>query len=351
MTTRGMRLGLVATVSAFALAVTGQAVAAVSPSLSVSTSAAGSVISYTQGATDDPAAQISFYVPSGFTALLAQPEGEVVGRVAARASAADLGNAQLPLAGTINAALATTTITFAGATVPLSTLSVACTGTATHTAFWIFNLTASGQTLQVPAYVDDIPLGIPLGDLANNRITVCLPPPDVPAGTPGRATFGAKLQSVTMTSTVFSVPPASYTWRATVTPYTPGTGRANPAGTVEAQSVDRTPQQVRLTARAVAGRPRTVQVTGRVLAGERGVSGASVSVTVGTRVLARVRTRAAGVYTARIRIPTATARLRATATFGSTSAGSCTPSFPPVPCSSRSFGAFVATSPLLRVRA
>lgn len=351
MNTRGTRLGLAAAAFVLALAVTGHAAAAISPTLSVSTAAEGSVISYSQGATDDPAAQISFFVPAGFTALLAQAEGEVVGRVTARASAADLGGAVLSLAGTINAALATTTITFAGATVPLSTLSVQCTGTAVHSAFWIFNLSASGQTLQVPAYVDDIPLGTPLAELANNRITVCLPPPDVPAGTPGRAALGAKLQTVTMTSTVFSVPPAWYAWHVNATPYTPATGRPNPAGTVSAQSIDRTPQQLGLRGRAVAGRARTVQLSGRLVAGDRGVSGANVSITVGTRVLARVKTKAAGVYSVRVRIPTATARLRATATYTSASAGTCTSGFPPVPCTSKTFGGFVVASPFVRVRA
>ena len=101
----------------------------------------------------------------------------------------------------------------------------------------------------MPAYVDDVPLTIPLSSIANNTITFCLPPPDVPAGTPGRAALGAKLVSATLNITdVFSAAPQWYTWHATVTPYSPGTGKANPAGTVEVQSVDRTPQQ--LTVRA-----------------------------------------------------------------------------------------------------
>ena len=238
-----------------------------------------------------------------------------------------------------------------GQQVPLSAAATQCTGTATHGAFWILNLTASGQTLQVPAYVDDVPLTVPLSDIANNTIQICLPPPDVPAGTPGRATFGAKLVSATFISEVFSVPPGSYTWRAVVTPYTPGRGTANPAGTVEAQSVDRTPQQVTIAGRAVKGKARTVRVTGRVRAADE-------------RRRGRPRPGAARHPGARtgddeggwcvdddsadpdgdgtpegIRDDT---QRRAQ--------GACTASFPPVPCAGKTFGGFVALSPRVRVR-
>ena len=57
-------------------------------------------------------------------------------------------------------------------------------------------LSAAGQTLTVPTY---------LAHAAGERsagpafIAICLPPPDVPAGTPGRATFGAKVYSAELT--------------------------------------------------------------------------------------------------------------------------------------------------------
>ena len=252
--------------------------------------------------------------------------------------------------GTIVAADATTTVSVGGQQVPLSAAATQCTGTPTHGAFWILNLTASGQTLQVPAYVDDVPLTVPLSDLANNTIQICLPPPDVPSGTPGRATFGAKLVSATFVSEVFSVPPGSYTWRAVVTPYTPGRGTVNAAGTVETQSVDRTPQAVTLAGRAVKGKVRTVRVAGRVQAGTSGVAGVRVQVLLGTRVLGRATTKAGGAWTTTVRIPTATALLRASATAAATSGGACTASFPPVPCAGKTNGGFVALSPRVRVR-
>lgn len=350
MAKRHRRLGTLLGVFGLALVTTGPASAALSPRLSASTAPAGSSIGYSQAPTDDPVAKLTFYVPSGFTALLAQPDGERVGTVTALAVAADLGNANLPLTGTIVAATAATTVAVSGQQVALGAAATQCTGTAVHSAFWILNLTASGQTLQVPAYVDDIPLTSPLSDVANNTIQICLPPPDVPAGTPGRATFGAKLVSATLVSDVFSVPPGFYTWRAVVTPYTPATGRANPAGTVEVQSVDRTPQQVTLTGRAVKGKARTATVSGRVLAGGRGVSGARVQVLVGKRVVVRATTKSGGAWKATVRLPAATAVLTASATYAAASAGTCTPGFPPVPCGGRWWGGFTATSTRVRVR-
>ena len=136
------------------------------------------------------------------------------------------------------------------------------------------------------------------------------------------------------------------------TSFAPNVARPGvPAGTVEAQSVDRTPQQVTVAGRAVKGKVRTVRVTGRVRAAESGVAGVRVQVLLGTRVLGRATTRAGGVWTTTVRIPTATALLRASATYAATSAGTCTASFPPVPCASKTFGGFVSLSPRVRVRA
>lgn len=350
MTDRERRLGILVVACVLALGVAGQAVAAYTPTFSASTNDAGASISYTQGAADDPPAAITFWVPAGFTALLAFSEGDVIGTATGKAVAADLGGALISLTGTINAALPTTTISFAGATTPLSALAVLCTGTATHSGYWVINLSASGQTLQVPAYVDDIPITNPLSELANTTIRVCLPPPDVPTGTPGRASLGAKVTAATLSPNVFSAPPGWYTWRLTATPYTPATGKANAAGTVEVQSIDRSPQELTLKARAVKSKRRTAAVSGRVIAGGKGVSGVDVSILIGKTVVARAKSKAGGTYSARITLPRAAATLTATATAASRSAAGCTGSFPPVPCTGSSYSGFTAKSAAVRVR-
>lgn len=350
MTTRDRRLGLILAACVLALVTTGQAIAALTPTFSATTSGAGSTISYSQGNADDPVAKITFYVPSGFTALLAQPEGTTVGTVKATALAADLGNANLALAGEIKAATGATTITSAGQQVPLSAAATQCTGTAAHSAFWILNLTAAGQTLQVPAFVDDVPLTSPLSEVANNTIQICLPPPDVPAGTPGRATFGAKLVSATLVTDVFSVPPAWYAWHAVITPYTPATGRANAAGTVEVQSVDKTPQEVTVNGRKVKNKKNTATISGRVLAGGKGVSGAAVQVLVGKRVVGKTTSKSGGTYKVTVKLPARSASVTATATAAATPAGTCAPAFAPVPCVGKWNGGFTATSAAKRIR-
>jgi hypothetical protein len=84
----------------------------------------------------------------------------------------------------------------------------------------------------------------------STKLVVCLPPPDVPPGTPGRATFGAKLLTATFSASAITQPTSTgdYTWTSFWTPYTPGKGTPNAAGTVEAQSIRHIPTQVKLVA-------------------------------------------------------------------------------------------------------
>jgi hypothetical protein len=78
---------------------------------------------------------------------------------------------------------------------------------------------------------------------------ICLPPPDVPVGTPGRAQFGAKLLSATFAVSAITQPTASgdFRWTSLWTPYTPGKGTANAAGSVETQAIRHLPTQAKLT--------------------------------------------------------------------------------------------------------
>lgn len=342
MNSRGRRFWLLLVAGVAALAAASSAVAAIAPTLSATTEATATTVSYTQGQSDDPPAVITFYVPAGYAALLAQPVGDVVGTVKATAVAGDLGGATLQLTGDITVAAATSTVTVAGASVPLSATATSCTGRATHSAFWIVNLTTSGQTLQVPAYVNDVPLTDPRSNFTNTTIAICLPPPDVPAGTPGRATFGAKVLSATLSLTeVFSVAPGWYLWHVVTTPYTPGTGRPNPAGTVTSQSYDRTPQELTLNVNAAGTQ---AVVTGRLTAGNRGVPGATVTFLVGTEAVGTTKTRPGGRYRAVVTLPSEGAKLTASAT-AAPSAGPCQPGWfgPGIQCSSAQYAGFTAT--------
>jgi hypothetical protein len=348
MSKRTRRFGLLAASAVTALALASAAAAAVTPSFSATTTAQATVISYAQQTGDDPVAALTFFVPVDYAALLAQPEGEVVGTVTGTAIAADLANTPLQLKGTINAALATTTVSFAGATVPLSALAASCTPAApVHSAYWILNLSASGQTLQVPAFVDDVPLTVTLSSLANNTITICLPPPDVPAGTPGRAALGAKLVSATLNVTdVFSAAPAWYMWHATVTPYSPGTGKANVAGTLEVQSLDRTPQQ--LTVAAKLRKPGSVLVSGKLIAGGKGVPGAPVSILAGRRAVAKATTKAGGAFSILVKASGA-AKFSATTVVPPRKAASCSAALAPS-CAGQWVAGFTASSAAVKAK-
>jgi hypothetical protein len=237
-----IRMLLLGLVGAIALSSAGTALAAyTSPSLRVTDDRTSTTIRFTVGATDDPTAKLTFYAPTGYSAALSQAAGTTLGTVTAQGTASELGGALLPLTGTVQARASNGTFTSApGSTpAPLAAAATQCTGTPTHTAFWVLILQAAGQTLELPVFVDTPAAGTGASAFATSSIQACLPPPDVPAGTPGRATFGFKLTQVDFkVNGVFtSAGSGQPRWRVLATPYVPGQGRANAAGSVEAQSV------------------------------------------------------------------------------------------------------------------
>lgn len=269
---RALRLTLLAAVAGTALALAGSASTApagiASTKLKISTpaglGATGPVTFEVSFApTDDPLAKVTIYTGLGYTANLTQASGSTIGAVTAQVQAADLGNQTLPLAGTVQAADAATTISVAGQTVPLSAAAQVCTGTPTHAAYWLLVLTAAGQTLRVAAFVD--PAAGQETLLYSYKIQVCLPAPDLPASDPRRATFGAKLFDAKVTLVgVFTNPskPSQIVWSAIATPYAPGTGAPNAAGTVEARAGTVVP--VALTLKGTYDRKRKAAVLGGV---------------------------------------------------------------------------------------
>jgi|GEM_PF-1673019 hypothetical protein len=231
---RTYRLALLAVAALSALGFASSAFASFAPKLVVSSSAGGAArIGVLASNADDPTARVSIYIPAGYQ--VASPAvGTKLGSVTATAAAADLGGAVLPLTGELDA-------------IPPSPAAAAqCGVTAAQT--WDLHLTAAGQTLDIPLYVvagsaGEVAAGFP------TKLVVCLPPPDVPAGTPGRATFGAKLLSATFDSSAITQPVTAgdYRWTSLWTPYTPTKGTTNAAGTVETQAIRHVPTQVKQT--------------------------------------------------------------------------------------------------------
>ncbi len=308
---RAIRLTLLCAVAGAALAIAGPAMAGIaSAKLNIRTppglGATGpTTFEVSQSATDDPLAKVTIYTGLGYTANLTAASGSTIGTVTAQVQAADLGGQTLPLTGAVQAADAATTIPVAGQTVPLSAAAAVCTGTPTHAAYWLLVLTAAGQTLRVPAFVD--PTSGPEATFAAFKIQVCVPAPDLPATDPRRATFGAKLidARVTLTS-VFTNPtaPGTPVWSTFFTPYTPGTGAANAAGTVESRSATIVPATISLKAkydkkRKAAVLSGVITIAGRPLAGLKipiysGTKASKVTKSAGTTT----KSNSKGIFTA-----------------------------------------------------
>ena len=257
--TKKIRVALVGAVSLLALASAGSAFAAFSPKLTVTNVAQAVSIDVRVNQTDDPTAKVSIYVPNGYQLNTSAAPGTKLGDVKATAQAADLGGAVLPLTGELQAVDPRSFTTSTGT--PYSAAQAAC-GVPTVAAGWNLHLTAAGQVLDVPMFV--VQNSAPETAAGAYKLVVCLPPPDVPAGTPGRATFGAKLLSATFTSSAITSPSAAgeYRWTSAWTPYTPNTGRPNAAGSVEVQSLVRLPASLGLTVRRTRV-VKTVKVKGK----------------------------------------------------------------------------------------
>jgi hypothetical protein len=237
---KSIRFALLASAALTTLAFAGSAFASFAPKLEISSSTAGSAgptrVGVLVANADDPTAKVSIYVPSAYQ-VGAPAAGTKLGDVTATAAAADLGGAILPLTGELDAIAPTATTNGAAA---------ACGVTPAQT--WDLHLTAAGQVLDIPLFV--VASSAPeVASGYQTKLVVCLPPPDVPAGTPGRAVFGAKLLSATFTSSAVTEPAAKgdYRWTSLWTPYNPGKGTVNAAGSVEVQAVRHLPVALGLT--------------------------------------------------------------------------------------------------------
>jgi len=220
-----LRLVLLACASSIGLAFAAPALAAYTPSLTIEQS------SYKVGAAttadvfiaapqnDDPTAKLTIFSPAGYGAVLTQAPGTKIGAVVAVVKAKALGGANLPLAGDVLVANP--------ADAAIQAAAMRCTGITTNQANWVLNTQLQGQTVAIPVFVNKV------GPLVTMQ--VCLPSPDIPPAS-GGATFGAQLVLADFTVRgVFTNAGAKggYEWAGIFTPYTPGTGAPNAAGTIE----------------------------------------------------------------------------------------------------------------------
>jgi hypothetical protein len=241
----------------------------------------------------DPIAAVNIYSGTGYTLNASQAANTQIGTVEATAFSRD-NNLTLPLSGTVVTSDATSAANKAG--------SAQCTGIPQSTAVWIMNLSVAGNTLAIPVYVNAT--AGPEQTLGGNKLSICLPPPDVPVGTPGRAFQGAQLLDAKLTlANVFTTPNAGglIKWETLFTPYNPGIGTINRAGTFETRAFVPLPIILGISVKYKNKKLRTYTVSGKAMEGGAPVSGLTLSVLRGltAKKLAKVgsaKTRATGGY-------------------------------------------------------
>ena len=295
----------------------------------------------------DAMAAINIYVPNGYGVALNQPAGTGIGNVDATALAHD-GGLTLPLSGPV-----TTDDPAKHTTDPCSP--------GTNAAVWNMNLSVAGQTLVVPIYVN--PTSGPTAALGAYNLKICLPPWDVPPGTPGRSFDGAQVLDAKFTvNKIFTTPTGAglLEWETLFTPYNPGKGTPNLAGTFEARAF--VPVPVLLGVKATyTKKSHTWKLTGKATEGGLPVSGLAVKISRGTSAKSlgkktSATTSASGAFSASGKLtPRKTTYFQASASVGErdyTSTGCQSPltPFAPAGCASATLSPWSATSVVVRVK-
>lgn len=276
------------------IAVPAAMAAYMSPKLEVTQTGTGVVVKASLDPNDDPTAAVVIIAPTGTTLTTSQAPGTVLGPVRAIVKALDLAGADLPLEGQL--------VVAAPGQVPAAA-QTGCLGPLVPLATWVMVLSAAGQTLSVPTYL--IPTAGASSQVGPAAIAICLPPPDVPVGTPGRATFGAKVYSAELAINGVFSRVTTGAWVSTWTPYRPGLGTPNVASSVISPAAI-APGAVSLAARR-AGNGATL--TGAVTQAGQARGGATVTIFGGAKAsslrrLGRARVTANGRFTFRARAGT-----------------------------------------------
>jgi hypothetical protein len=285
---RFIRLAIAAGAVVSALAFSGSALAAYTPSLSVTSqrNAPGKptaiLLGHIQTPADDPTAKDTIYAPLGYGVNLSQAAGTKIGDVSARLILRQGGNAEVDVEGQVIADN------------PANYQSNPC-APGLHGAVWRLNITVAGSPLTVPIYVDAVTAG-PEATFASAKIQLCLAGP---IGTPAGAQLLFAFFDV---NGVFTNPSTTTdrVWHALFTPYVAGSPTPNPGGTTEGQAV--VPGRVALTVKSKSLKRGRVIISGKLLVNGRPYRGAEIELYIGNRKVGTARTNASGSYTFRKKI-------------------------------------------------
>jgi hypothetical protein len=295
----------------------------------------------------DPIAQVNIFTGTNVVNLGGTP-GTTIGTVDATAIAHDQGGLTLPLSGNVvtdDPAKHTTDVCSPGS----------------NQAVWNMNLSVAGQTLVIPIYVNKTQ-GAP-ATFGTYNLKICLPPWDVPAGTPGRAAFGAQLVDARLVlSKIFTAPLSAgmSTWTATFTPYFAGKGTPNAAGTWEARAFIPLPVVLTIGARYIA-KTNTWQLTGKLTEGGKPVPRWTVRIRRGPSASrlptqATTKTSLVGVWkTAGHLQPKKTTYFQASASaperdYTATGCASVDQAIAPAGCTKATLSAWSVTSTVARIK-
>ena len=332
-----LRLAVLAIAGTAVLAFAGTALA--TQKLSVKQSTTSLTIKVSQAQTDAQPARISIYVPTGYTINASATPGSKIGSTSGTVFSRD-ASIPLPLSGDVVA-------------VPPTTNAPGC-DPAAHIAVWNLALSVAGQSINIPVHVDQ--LSGAEAALGSYKLVVCLAPDDVPVGTPGRSPNGARLLDATFTvDNVFTVPAGQSIWKAITTPYAPGVGAPNAAGTVETRAF--VANGTVTLAKKVNAKARLVKFTGKVTQAGAAVSAARVVLLVnGKSAGFTARANASGNYSVVLKKTgkktTSTFQARTTVAERDITATGCASPTPGVPggCVSATASPFTAVSGKIRIR-
>jgi hypothetical protein len=350
-----LRLAVVASALGAALALAGTALATPKLIIAGATNPGSARVSiqFLEDKSDAAPARIAIYAPAGYTSVVTASPGTVVGTVHADLQALAISpDAVISADGQIIAANPADPAVIANTCAP-----------GQHTAVWLLRVTVTGQTLNVPVYVDaPAPTADPLAGASPVKLTVCFSSPYVPTDA-GGAPFGAKVLNaiLQMNQGTLTTPVTrgSYMWRTVVTPYTVGTASPNVPGTVEARALVDTPQVLGISVKVTNKRKHMVRITGTLRAGQFAIGGATVRLSRGparnkTKPTTKAKTNAKGIVTFNLHFKKGGRMWFGLSTtvpaYDATSQGCKTPTAPTLPCASATASGFAAATRFVGVR-
>ena len=269
--TKTVRLILLASVCALALAFGGNALAAYNPSLLTAGTSHGLgsrgpvVVGVGQGQTDDATGVITLYAPRGYGVALTQAPGTKIGDLDAIFR---VGTTPVQIEGTVTAR-------DPGAYA--NQLQFPCGEGVRHEAVWLIESTLNNTGSKSPC--SSTGPSAPRRSSRRPRSRSASPRPTSRRRRP-RLPGASLIVAAFSVSGVFSNPNtrATYPWNALFIPYAPGTATLNPTNAAQSTSYTRLPVQLAVNAKKVRqGKRKYARVTTCLSEGGQAVRGVRVT--------------------------------------------------------------------------